>query len=154
MNSADERFWSKVDKNGPIPENRPELGRCWLWTAGKNRDGYGFFRIGSRTDGSRRHVLAHVYAAGLVTTRLEWDHLCRNRACVRYSHLEPVTHRDNTLRSAGITARHASKTHCPVGHAYDLLNTRIRANGGRECRECDRLKQRKYRQRQSVGFQR
>jgi len=139
MNS-NERFWAKVNKNGPVPENCPDLGECWLWTAGRNRDGYGLFRIGSRTDGTRRHVLAHVYAAGLAGNNLEWDHLCRNRACIRPSHLERVTHRQNTLRSGGVTARHASKTHCPQGHPYDLVNTRFRRNGGRECRECDRLK--------------
>src|SRR5687768_1246351 len=27
-----ERFWSKVNRNGPIPSHCPELGRCWLWT--------------------------------------------------------------------------------------------------------------------------
>ena len=34
-----ERFWSKVDKNGPIPSHRPELGPCWIWIA--RRDRYG-----------------------------------------------------------------------------------------------------------------
>jgi hypothetical protein len=32
-----ERFWSKVDRNGPVPEHRPELGPCWVWTAGTFR---------------------------------------------------------------------------------------------------------------------
>jgi hypothetical protein len=36
-----ERFWAKVDKNGPIPAYRPDLGPCWLWTASKRADGYG-----------------------------------------------------------------------------------------------------------------
>ena len=34
--TLEERFWRKVDKNGPIPEHRPELGPCWVWTAGTN----------------------------------------------------------------------------------------------------------------------
>jgi|SRR5580658_5854190 hypothetical protein len=28
--SVEERFWSKVDKNGPVPSHRPELGQCWI----------------------------------------------------------------------------------------------------------------------------
>ena|ERR1700694_1946906 len=27
------RFWLKVNQNGPVPEHRPELGPCWVWTA-------------------------------------------------------------------------------------------------------------------------
>lgn len=37
------RFWSKVDKDGPIPAHKPELGQCWVWTASKNNAGYGRF---------------------------------------------------------------------------------------------------------------
>ena len=39
-----ERFWTKVDKNGPV---HPALGTpCWLWTGSKKRkDGHGMLRI-------------------------------------------------------------------------------------------------------------
>jgi hypothetical protein len=39
------RFWTKVDKAGPVV--RHELGPCWLWTAGvfKRRGGYGAFGV-------------------------------------------------------------------------------------------------------------
>lgn len=33
----EQRFWAKVDKNGPVV--RPELGPCWIWTG--NRDPWG-----------------------------------------------------------------------------------------------------------------
>jgi hypothetical protein len=26
----EERFWDGVDKNGPVPPHRPELGNCWI----------------------------------------------------------------------------------------------------------------------------
>ena len=29
-----ERFWSRVDKCGPIVTGHPDLGCCWLWTDG------------------------------------------------------------------------------------------------------------------------
>jgi hypothetical protein len=31
MKTLEERFWEKVDKNGPVPAHRPELGPCWVW---------------------------------------------------------------------------------------------------------------------------
>lgn len=39
--TIEERFWAKVDKNGPMPEGRPDLGPCWLWTAAKIHCPYG-----------------------------------------------------------------------------------------------------------------
>lgn len=49
---AEARFWSKVDKNGPI---HPRLGtRCWLWTAGKHQFGYGLFKFAKRNWGAHR----------------------------------------------------------------------------------------------------
>ena len=33
------RFWSKVDKNGPLFEGSP----CWIWKAAINASGYGVF---------------------------------------------------------------------------------------------------------------
>jgi hypothetical protein len=38
--SLPERFWKKVDKNGPVPAHRPELGPCWLWTGALVGRGY------------------------------------------------------------------------------------------------------------------
>jgi hypothetical protein len=32
----------------------------------------------------------------------------------------------------------ANKTHCPAGHAYDAKNTRVRRDGARGCKACDR----------------
>src|SRR5690242_5800731 len=43
-----ERFWAKVDKDGPIPPHRSELGPCWLWTGYRNPHGYGGLNEGGR----------------------------------------------------------------------------------------------------------
>ena len=48
------RFWSKVDKDGPIPPRKPELGPCWVWTGARNDDGYGNFWLGSKMVSSHR----------------------------------------------------------------------------------------------------
>ena len=135
-------FWSKVDRNGPIPEYASYLGPCWLWTASLNNMGYGKFWDGQRL------VLAHVWAYrqvfGETPSGSVQDHLCRTARCVRPCHQEPVSHRENILRGAAL------KTHCPSGHAYDGDNLRVEQNGHRRCRTCCRerdLERRPSRQR-------
>lgn len=91
------RFWIKVNKRGPVPNHAPGLGPCWVWTAGLNHAGYGHFAA----DG--RHVLAHRWLwiktnGPLPKDRPQLDHLCRNPACVRPRHLEPVTNKENSRR--------------------------------------------------------
>lgn len=136
--TAIERFWEKVDRNGPIPECAPDLGPCWIWTAGRRGpDGYGGF-----TPTRKRTVFAHRYAyellVGPIPDGLELDHLCRVRPCVNPSHLEPVTHRENVMRGRAVTAINARKTHCPQGHPYSGANLRFNTGGDRVCRACHR----------------
>lgn len=112
---------------GPVPEFRPELEACWLWTGSMYPNGYGQFNI------DRHPIYAHRAALLLhgveLIDGLEVDHLCRVRHCVRPDHLEQVTHRENGLRGFGPAAENARKTHCPQGHPYDRVNSR----GDRGC---------------------
>lgn len=94
-----ERFWAKVDKNGPVPTYAPHLGNCWLWTGAKDK-GYGKFKIGARgTPTVSAYCWSFEQVNGEVPAGLELDHLCRVPACVRPDHLEPVTHEENVLRA-------------------------------------------------------
>ena len=92
------RFWAKVDKNGPVPEHRPDLGACWEWTAAKNKRGYGRFGLGSDVV-IYAHRFAYRKAVGPIPEDREMDHLCENRSCVRPPHLEAVTHAQNCERA-------------------------------------------------------
>jgi hypothetical protein len=146
------RFWAKVDKQGPIPEGHPELGPCWLWTAAKNREGYGKFGI-NRTWISA-HQIAYELLVGPIPEGLELDHLCQVPACVKViadqfgpAHLEPVTHRENVLRGRSAAASHARKAHCPKGHPYDAVNTYRSPDGHRHCRTCGRNAVQRYKKR-------
>lgn len=130
-----ERFWSKVNKDGPIPSFRPDLGPCWIWLASYYQEGYGqFFRRHGQP--THAHIVAYELVIGPAPDGLDLDHLCRVRACVNPYHLEPVTGQENRRRGLGGVLR----THCPQDHPYDVENTRIEKNGARSCRECSRLR--------------
>lgn len=129
-----ERFWEKVDKNGPVPVHRPELGPCWLWLGATNPKDYGSFSVGAKT--LRAHRVAYVALVGAITAP-QLDHLCRVHRCVNPGHLEPVTNQENLRR--GRSAQR-EKTHCARGHGFTVENTRYvaRSDGRREraCRAC------------------
>lgn len=43
----EERFWAHVNKSGPVPGHRVELGPCWVWQGAPNDAGYGMFWVAS-----------------------------------------------------------------------------------------------------------
>ncbi len=49
-----QRFWAKVDKNGPVSAHAPSLGQCWLWT-GCVLNGYGQFVVAKPQPEAVRH---------------------------------------------------------------------------------------------------
>lgn len=136
------RFLRYVDKDGPIPDKRPELGQCWLWTGNIDARGYGRFR-GERA-GQYAHHWAYENFVGPVPLGEELDHLCRVHNCVNYeAHLEPVSHKVNVRR--GIAGqRQRAKTHCVRGHPYTPENTSM-YRGQRCCRACAVVRQQAYR---------
>ena len=89
------RFWEKVDKNGPVPAHKPELGQCWLWTGATKENGYGVLK----EPGQKKLVRVHVYSwelhFGLIEDELWVLHHCDLRRCVRPTHLFTGTNQDN-----------------------------------------------------------
>src|SRR5690606_27636904 len=99
----------------------------------------------------RAHVASYELHVGPVPDGLVLDHLCRNRACINPSHMEPVPNRVNVLRGEGPTAVNARKTHCVNGHEFSAENTHIRPTGWRECKTCKRRQNRASKERVRNG---
>lgn len=116
--SAERRFWERVDKNGPIPQHRPELGACWIWTGtklhSKKKTYYGKFSYG----GDGTEVLAHRFSFFLHNGR--WPkpygcHHCDNGLCVNPNHLFEGDWRDNN-RDMELKGR-ANHSGLAIGHS-------------------------------------
>ncbi len=137
----EERFWPKVDKDGPLSEARPDLGPCWIWLGNRTNLGYALFHVNVAGKWVKRkaHTVAYEIEVGPAPPGLEPDHLCRVPRCVNPSHLEWVTHRENVLRGRSPAADQARQTHCLREHPLSGDNLYVKPNGKRECRACRRI---------------
>lgn len=136
-----QRFWNKVEKTDG----------CWLWTASKNRQGYGYFRFDGKM--MKAHRMAWLLVHGEIPEGMLVCHTCDNPSCVNPEHLWLGTNQDNQ-NDMNAKGRHGftKRTHCPRGHEYNEVNTREYTNPVtgqfmRACRECDKLRTRSRRAR-------
>lgn len=140
------RFWSQVDKDGPVPSFAPHLGPCWIWTgavlrtAGDTAYGRGTLRL--ERNGRLRverfaHRAAYRLVVGPIPDGAELDHLCRVTLCVNPAHLDAVSHQENVRRGKNGVLRHLHapaprRTHCMRGHERTPDNL----YPNRQCRPC------------------
>lgn len=135
----EERFWRRVNKNGPLWNGTP----CWVWTGGSssyNGQPYGTFSLGRKRDGATSsHIFAYEAMRGPVPDGLHLDHLCRNTLCCNPDHLEPVTSAVNVLRGQSPTVLAHHRGECMRGHAMTPENTMWRTHKRGRKRPCCRI---------------
>jgi hypothetical protein len=100
--SVAERLWPKVNKDGPIPEHRPELGPCWVWTGSTVGSGYG--QIEHQHRHWRVHRLVYVLTHGPIPDGLDVLHSCDNPPCCNPAHLR-VGSKPQNMREASSRGR-------------------------------------------------
>lgn len=142
MNEKDKlRFLSKIEKTED----------CWNWKGSMTPYGYGTF--GLKGKNIRAHRLSYEHFIGkMIPVGLQIDHLCKNRKCVNPNHLEVVTLIENVRRGDSFSSKNRGATHCVNGHAFTGKNVftithksgRDEGKSERACRECRRIRERKY----------
>lgn len=136
---SEQRFWARIDKQGPVPTWRPDLGPCWIWL-GQINNGYGMSSTGKALSGSSSvHRTAWLLSGEPLIDGLELDHLCRVTACCNPDHLEQVPPWVNNMRGNSATARNRRKKACRRGHKFTPENTIVRSTAKgkqRQCRTC------------------
>ncbi len=98
------RFWSKVDKNGPLPDQtNPHyagLDRCWVWTASKYKKGYGTIWWNGKP--RTTHRLSWEIANGPIPEGEGYHgycvlHICDRENCCNPTHLKLGSHLENMI---------------------------------------------------------
>jgi HNH endonuclease len=118
-----DRIWAKVDKNGPTPSHRPELGPCWIWT-GQIHEGYGRIRINKRAHTAHRVLWALLF--GEPSDDICVCHKCDNPQCMRPEHMFLGTRADN---NADRESKGRYRPHGQAGeahHAAKLTDDKVR----------------------------
>lgn len=88
--STEERFWSRVNKDGPTQSHMDSA--CWEWT-GPLHAGYGHFSI--RKERMPAHRASWRLNRGPIPAGMKILHGCDYRACVNPAHLRVGTTQDN-----------------------------------------------------------
>lgn len=133
---------------------------CWIWKRAIQTNGYGSINSGVRGRSMLAHRAAYIEWIGPIPDGMQLDHTChtadttclggrecKHRRCVNPGHLELVTQAENHERGLSPAAVNGRRTVCVNGHPLTPENTRVRRDGRRNCRTCQRAINADYRSR-------
>lgn len=113
---------------------------CHDWKGAPSSVGYGRIYYKRKYRPAHRIIYQLTYGVEL-EKKLHIDHRCNRRICCNVLHLEPVTCRENILRSKiTVASINKNKTHCPQGHEYTPENVSWKRGKWRVCKTCDSLR--------------
>lgn len=125
---------------------------CWPWQGSVDKKGYGYTQDGGKWRSAHRRVYQHLI--GPIPDGKELDHSCHTADCVLnrecphrrcvnvYRHVRPIAHRENVLRSGGIAAVAARRTHCEKCDRELAGDNLLITSCGRTCAHCRRKQNR------------
>jgi hypothetical protein len=142
MPTMKEQFWANVDRTG----------NCWLWTACRDRYGYG--RLSAEGRRYKAHRASWELHFGPIPEGKGVLHSCDNPPCVRPDHLFLGTQVDNIRDMIakgryvngfkGKTSVRPLRSQCGRGHDYTPENTGFAKAGNRFCKQCKALTERRW----------
>lgn len=88
----EERFWKKVEKQTTVTSGHVSTP-CWLWTGGKDKQGYGRVWLNGKLV-TAHHVSLNLACIGIPEGLLACHH-CDNPSCVNPEHIFFGDHSDN-----------------------------------------------------------
>ena len=104
-------------------------GDCLVWTAGKNKRGYGAIWDGKRM--AMAHRFAWEREHGPIPEGMVIDHVCHTPACVRLEHLRVATPAQNQWNRRPTAARSGHKNVYPDRgkHCVSIMRNGVRYGG-------------------------
>jgi len=117
------------------------INGCWNWKAALDRDGYGTSFRDENSKKWKPHRWSYQFFTGhdIEFQSLHIHHICGNRRCVNPDRLSAITiEHHNSLKSL--------KPCCKRGHAFKGDNLALSVKGHRVCRECNRIKARRHKE--------